>query len=96
MIDKVVTDACCQQTYWPQTGGAIGLEPGKDVEVDTSIQFNMMAGAFSGGSGDYVTLFEPTATEIEGEGKGFVLASVGEESGEIPYTTFFSMQNYRR
>ncbi|MBR2547399.1 MAG: hypothetical protein IKF07_04330 [Eubacterium sp.] len=64
------------------------------MEVDTSIQFNMMAGAFSGGSGDYVTLFEPTATEIEGEGKGFVLASVGEESGEIPYTTFFSMQNY--
>lgn len=71
-----------------------GLEPGKDVDVDTSVQFDMMAGAFIGGNGDYVTLFEPTATELENSGSGFVLASVGEESGEIPYTAFFASQSY--
>ena len=71
-----------------------GLIPGQDVKIDTSVQFNMMAGAFAGGSGDYVTLFEPTATEMEKEGKGFVLTSIGAESGEIPYTAFFAKQNY--
>ncbi|MFR7892719.1 MAG: hypothetical protein ACLU38_00120 [Dysosmobacter sp.] len=50
-----------------------GLTPGEDVTVDTSVQFNMMAGAFTGGSGDYVTLFEPTATEVEQAGKGYIL-----------------------
>lgn len=71
-----------------------GLTPGEDVDVDTSVQFNMMAGAFAGGNGDYVTLFEPTATEMERSGDGFILASLGEESGEIPYTTFFARQSY--
>nr|WP_243108463.1 ABC transporter substrate-binding protein [Maliibacterium massiliense] len=65
-----------------------GLEPGKDVEVMTNIQFNLMGGAFNGGTGDYVTLFEPTATEFEKQGKGYVLASVGEASGEVPYTAY--------
>ena len=51
-----------------------GLVPQEDTVVDTSVQFNMMAGAFSGGSGDYVTLFEPTATEMELAGKGYILA----------------------
>lgn len=71
-----------------------GLVPGKDVTVDTTVQFNMMAGAFTGGNGDYVTLFEPTATEIEKAGKGYVLASIGQESGEIPYTAYFASQTY--
>lgn len=71
-----------------------GVTPGKDVEIDTSVRFNMMAGAFVGGSGDYVTLFEPTATEIEAAGNGVVLASVGKMSGEIPYTAFFARQDY--
>ncbi len=71
-----------------------GLDPAKDLVIDTSVQFNMMAGAFVSGSGDYVTLFEPTATEIELEGNGHILASLGEESGEIPYTSFFAMQDY--
>ena len=60
--------------------------------VDTSVQFNMMAGAFTGGSGDYVTLFEPTATEVELAGKGYILCSIGQESGEIPYTAYFANQ----
>lgn len=71
-----------------------GVVPGVDAEVDTSVQFNMMAGAFTGGSGDYVTLFEPTATEVEQEGKGYILTSIGQESGEIPYTAFFASQSY--
>lgn len=65
-----------------------GLEPGTDVEVINSIQFNLMAGAFEGGTGDYVTLFEPTATEFEAIGKGYVVANIGLASGEVPYTTF--------
>ena len=71
-----------------------GVIPHEDAVVDTSVQFNMMAGAFTGGNGDYVTLFEPTATEVELEGKGYVLTSIGQESGEIPYTAFFASQSY--
>ena len=71
-----------------------GVIPQQDAEVDTSVQFNMMAGAFTGGSGDYVTLFEPTATEVELAGKGYILASIGQESGEIPYTAYFASQSY--
>ena len=71
-----------------------GLTPGEDVTVDTSVQFNMMAGAFTGGQGDYVTLFEPTATQIESAGKGYILASIGQESGEIPYTAYFANKSW--
>lgn len=71
-----------------------GVVPGEDSNVDTSVQFDMMAGAFTGGNGDYVTLFEPTATEIELAGQGYILASLGEESGEIPYTAYFAAEDY--
>ena len=71
-----------------------GIEPQRDAVVDTSVQFNMMAGAFTGGQGDYVTLFEPTATEVERAGHGYILCSIGEESGEIPYTAYFASQSY--
>lgn len=67
-----------------------GIVPGEDANVDTTVQFNMMAGAFTGGNGDFVTLFEPTATEIEAQGQGYVLTSIGAESGEIPYTAYFA------
>lgn len=71
-----------------------GLAPGADVNVDTSIQFALMAGAFTGGKGDYVTLFEPVASSLEKEGKGYILASVGQESGEIPYTAYFAKKSF--
>ena len=71
-----------------------GIVPGVDAAVDTSIQFNMMAGAFTGGQGDYVALFEPTATEVEMAGQGYVLCSIGEESGEVPYTAYFATEQY--
>lgn len=71
-----------------------GVIPHEDANVDTSVQFNMMAGAFTGGTGDYVALFEPTATEVEQAGKGYILTSIGQESGEIPYTAFFAAKSY--
>ncbi len=71
-----------------------GLDPQKDLYVDSSVQFALMAGAFTGGTGDYVALFEPTASAVELEGKGYVLASVGELSGEIPYTCYYAKQSW--
>ncbi len=73
-----------------------GLEPQVDVTVDTSVQFNMMAGAFTGGQGDYVTLFEPAATQVAAAGQGYILCSIGAESGDIPYTAYFAAQSYAR
>lgn len=64
------------------------LEPGADLTVIDNIQFNLMAGAFEGGIGDYVTLFEPTATEFQNAGKGYIVANVGAASGEVPYTAY--------
>lgn len=71
-----------------------GIDPEHDLKLTTNIQFAMMAGAFAGGEGDFVTLFEPVATGMEQEGKGFVVASVGEYSGEIPYTVFSARQSF--
>lgn len=71
-----------------------GLTPGVDVEFDNSVQYAAMTGAFIGGTGDYVTAFEPTASTLEKEGKGYVLASVGESSGEIPYTAYYATKSY--
>ncbi len=71
-----------------------GIMPGEDVEVLTHIQFALMAGAFTGGEGDYVTLFEPVAAALEMEGSGFVVASVGEDSGLVPYTVFSARKSY--
>ena len=71
-----------------------GLTPQVDVMVDTGVQFNMMAGAFTGGQGDYVTLFEPAATEVVNAGQGYILRSIGAESGEIPYTAYFAARSY--
>lgn len=71
-----------------------GINPETDVVLDDSIKFDLMAGAFAAGNADYVTLFEPTASLTEQEGKGYVVASVGEEAGEIPYTAYFAKQSY--
>ena len=71
-----------------------GINPETDLVLDDSIKFDLMAGAFSAGNADYVTLFEPTASLTEQEGKGYVVASVGEEAGEIPYTAYFAKKSY--
>jgi NitT/TauT family transport system substrate-binding protein len=70
-----------------------GLTAGQDVLIDTTMQFAAMPGAFIGGQGDYVILFEPTATTMEKEGKGYIVASLGKESGEIPYTAYFAKKS---
>ncbi len=67
-----------------------GLEVGKDVFFDESISFNAMTGAFVSGTGNYVTVFEPGATDLESQGKGYILASLGEAGGKVPYTTYFA------
>ena len=71
-----------------------GLNPSKDLVLDDSIKFDLMAGAFAGGNAEYVTLFEPTASMTEAQGVGYIVASVGAESGEIPYTAYFAKKSY--
>lgn len=71
-----------------------GIDPQKDVTLDDSIKFDLMAGAFASGNADYVTLFEPTASLTQNEHKGYIVASVGEEAGEIPYTAYFAKKSY--
>ena len=70
------------------------IDPQKDLILDDSIKFDLMAGAFAAGNADYVTLFEPTASMTELQGVGYVVASIGEESGEIPYTAYFAKQSF--
>ncbi|MCL1884155.1 MAG: ABC transporter substrate-binding protein [Defluviitaleaceae bacterium] len=71
-----------------------GLVPGEDLEFDNSVAFAAMVGAFLGGDADFVTAFEPVASTIELEGRGFVVASVGEASGEIPYTAYYALSSF--
>lgn len=65
-----------------------------ETHVRTDIQFSAMGGAFMGGEGDFVTLFEPTATQVEAAGEGYVVASMGQLSGEIPYTAYSCLASY--
>ena len=71
-----------------------GLNPSTDLVLDDSISFDLMAGAFAGGNAEYVTLFEPTASMTESQGVGYIVASIGEESGDIPYTAYFAKKSY--
>ena len=71
-----------------------GIDPQKDLTLDDSIKFDLMAGAFAAGDAEYVTLFEPTASMTQNEKKGYIVASVGEASGEIPYTAYFAKKSY--
>lgn len=71
-----------------------GLNPQKDLVLDDSIKFDLMAGAFTGGNAEYVTLFEPTASMTEDAKKGYIVASVGEAAGEVPYTAYCAKKSY--
>lgn len=71
-----------------------GIDPKKDVNINTSIEFASMGGAFIGGEGDFVTLFEPNALELEKEGYGYVVASLGELGGIVPYTSYSARISY--
>lgn len=71
-----------------------GIDPQKDLTIDTSIAFAAMQGAFIGGTGDFVTLFEPNATSVEKEGLGYVVAYIGELGGSVPYTAYNARKSY--
>ena len=71
-----------------------GIDPTKDVNIDTSVAFAAMSGSFIGGNGDFVTLFEPNATQVEQQGYGHVVASVGKLGGVVPYTSYSAKTSY--
>ena len=70
------------------------IDPKKDLTIDQSIDFGSTAAAFSGGQGDYTVEFEPHATALEVKGDGYVIASIGEESGYVPYTAFSARKSF--
>lgn len=71
-----------------------GIDPKQDVQIDQSIDFGSTAAAFSGGQGEFTIEFEPHATALEEKGDGYVVASLGEESGYVPYTAFCAKKSY--
>ena len=71
-----------------------GIDPKKDLIIDTSVAFASMAGSFISGNGDFVTLFEPQALQIEQQGYGYVVASIGELGGVVPYTAYNAKKSY--
>ncbi len=73
-----------------------GIDPHKDLDLIQNIDFANVANAFASGTGDYVQLFEPTASIFEKEGKGHIVASFGTESGHVPYTTFMAKESYMK
>ena len=72
----------------------LDMKNGVDFTLNFDVQFNMMTSAFEGGTGDYCTMFDPVAYEYEAAGKGYVVASVGEASGEVPYTCFIAKNSW--
>ncbi|MDE5587702.1 MAG: ABC transporter substrate-binding protein, partial [Acetatifactor sp.] len=71
-----------------------GIDPAGDLRIDQSIDFGSTAAAFSGGQGDFTVEFEPHATALEQKGEGYVVASLGEDSGYVPYTAFSAKKSY--
>lgn len=71
-----------------------GIDPAKDVNIDQSIDFGSTAAAFSGGQGDFTVEFEPGATALEIEKAGYVVASLGVDSGYVPYTAYSAKSSY--
>lgn len=72
----------------------LGMKNGTDFDLNFDVQFNLMTSAFIGGTADYCTVFEPTASEYQASGKWYIVGSVGKQSGEIPYTSFIALQSY--
>ncbi|WP_313799425.1 ABC transporter substrate-binding protein [Cytobacillus sp.] len=70
-----------------------GIDPHHDLDLIQNVDFANIAPAFASGTGEFVQLFEPTASVFEQEGKGYIIASFGEESGNLPYTTFMTKES---
>ena len=71
-----------------------GIDPKTDLEIVQNIDFGLTAGAFSSGKGDFTVEFEPGATNLELEGTGYVVASLGIDSGYVPYTAYSAKKSY--
>lgn len=71
-----------------------GLKDGVDLTLNYDVAFNLMTSAFEAGTADYCTMFDPVAYEYEAAGKGYVVASVGEASGEVPYTCYIAKNSW--
>lgn len=71
-----------------------GIDPTKDLTIIQNIDFGLTAEAFSSGTGDYTVEFEPGATALEMEEKGYVVDSLGVESGKVPYTAYSARKSY--
>lgn len=71
-----------------------GIEPFLDVGIITHLEFDAAAGAFAGGLGDFVAQFDPAMTELERQGSGTIVASLGAEAGDIAYTAYHALQSY--
>lgn len=71
-----------------------GLNPKSDLNLITNIDFTATAGAFKSGTGDYVALFEPTASRLQKDNSGSIVASIGKSAGTLPYTCYFSTKSY--
>lgn len=69
------------------------IDPG-EINIDQSIDFGSTAAAFSGGDADFTVEFEPHATSLEAKGDGYIVASLGEDSGYVPYTAFSAKKSY--
>ncbi len=74
--------------------GQHGMADGVDVNLNYDVAFNLMTSAFEAGTADYCTMFDPVAYEYEAAGKGYVVASVGEASGEVPYTCYMAKDSW--
>lgn len=72
----------------------LGMENNVDFSLNFDVQFNLMTSAFLNGTADYCTVFEPTASEYQASGQWYIVASVGEQGGDIPYTSFIALESY--
>jgi NitT/TauT family transport system substrate-binding protein len=73
-----------------------GIDPHQDLNLIQNIDFANIPSAFASGTGEFVQLFEPQASIFEQEGKGYIVASFGNESGHVPYTTFMTKDSYMK
>ncbi len=71
-----------------------GYVNGQNITMDYTIQFGALGPAFTGGNGDFVPLFEPSASQLQLEGKGYIVSAIGMDSGEIPYTCYSATPSY--
>ena len=71
-----------------------GIDPKTDLTIDQSISFGLTAAAFTSSDANYTVEFEPFATGLETEGTGYVVASLGTDSGYVPYTAYCAKQSY--